>query len=155
MTDEALVRSCEAAEMPPGGFHHVEHVRIAWWYLSREPLPQALARFRAGLRHLARARGAPGKYHETITTAYVLLIHERLDAGSRALSWDAFAARHADLLAWRPSIIERYYRPETLASEEARRVFVAPDGSDAPFAGYSSTIRTISGTRRTPSAASS
>ena len=130
MTDEFLLEHFEAATVPPGGLHHPEHVRVAWCYLRRLPLPAALERFSAGLRRYAEARGAPERYHETITTAYVLLIHERLD-GSRALEWDAFARANGDLLAWQPSILERYYRPETLASERARRTFVMPDRIDS------------------------
>jgi len=47
-------------------------------------------------------------------------------SGPRATSED-FVARHPDLLTWKPSILDRYYRPETLGSEIARRVFVMPD----------------------------
>jgi hypothetical protein len=127
MTVESLVQSFEAAELPPGGFRHREHVRVAWWYLRQYPWPVALERFRTGLRRFAEAQGAAQKYHETITTAYVLLINERLEDGGRDLDWEAFATRHADLLAWPPSILDRYYRPETLASDLARRAFVMPD----------------------------
>ena len=128
MTDEALVRSFEAGAMPPQGFHHAEHVRVAWWYLRQYPWIAALDRFRTALRRFAEAQGAPGLYHETITTAFVLILNERLDDGtSRGLDWPAFAARHPDLLAWRPSILDRYYRPETLASERAKRTFLMPD----------------------------
>ena len=68
-------------------------------------------------------------YHETITIAYVLMISERLGGTGAAstLPWPAFAERHADLLAWNPSILERYYTPDTLWSERARRTFVMPD----------------------------
>jgi hypothetical protein len=41
--------------------------------------------------------------------------------------WTEFAARHPDLLTWRPSILDRYYKPETLASIRARQTFVMPD----------------------------
>jgi hypothetical protein len=126
VTDEALLRHFEAGEEPPGGFHHRQHVQAAWAYLRRHPLPEALARFSAALQRFAVARGKPDLYHETITTAYVLLIGERL-AETPDAPFDAFAARHPDLLAWRPSILARYYRDETLASERARRVFVMPD----------------------------
>lgn len=127
MTDEALIRSFEAAEMPPGGFPHREHVRVAWWYLRHHPWLAALERFRTGLRRFAEAQGAAHKYHETITTAYFLLINERLGGTEAHLTWDEFAGRHADLLAWQPSILDRYYRRETLMSERARRTFVMPD----------------------------
>ena len=127
--DAALVRTFEAGEMPEGGFRHPDHVRVAWYYLLRHPLPDALAIFSGGLRRFAAARGKPEMYHETITIAYVLLISERLDGAGAAsqLSWPAFAERHADLLAWNPSILERYYTAETLWSERARRTFVMPD----------------------------
>jgi hypothetical protein len=129
MDVEALVRAFEAGELPNGGFHHRDHVRVAWWYLCRYSLPGALGRFRLALRRFAEARGAPERYHETITTAYVLLINERLDETGRG-SWEEFAARHADLLSWEPSILARYYRDETLRSDRARRVFVMPDRLD-------------------------
>jgi hypothetical protein len=133
VTDEELIGYFERAEEPPGGFHHVDHVRTAWCYAREEPWPESLHRFRAGLRRYAAARCKPERYHETITVAFMALVHERLDEpGARALTWEAFAARHADLLAWSPSILDRYYRPETLASERARRTFVLPDRAALP-----------------------
>ena len=134
MDDETLVRTFEAGEVPQHGFHHAEHVRVAWYYLRRLPLPDALARFRAALQRYAVARGKPGLYHETITVAYVLLINERIDGAAPEMSWDAFAAGNPDLLFWHPSILDRYYQPSTLASERARRTFVLPDRlrSDQP-----------------------
>ena len=127
MDEECLVRLFEAGEMPPQGFRHADHVRVAWWYLRRHQLPEALARFSASLRHFAVAQGKPDLFHETITTAYVLLINERLDDAGRDLAWPAFAAQNPDLLAWRPSVLDRYYQGQTLASERARRTFVMPD----------------------------
>src|SRR5690606_37179019 len=124
---EELIHCFEAAQPPPGGFSHREHVRVAWWYLCRYSTPDARQRFRTGLRRFAEAQGAAAKYHETITTAYILLIAERLAEVGRTASWDAFAAESADLLARRPSVLDRYYRPETLESEAARLGFVPPD----------------------------
>jgi hypothetical protein len=127
MDDESLVRLFERTEVPPDGFHHRDHVRVAWWYLRQHPLPDALARFGANLRRFALAQGKPDLFHETITTAYLLLINERLDAEHRGLAWEEFAARNGDLMTWKPSILARYYREETLASPKAKRTFVMPD----------------------------
>lgn len=126
MTDEQLIDEFEAGRAPVGGFHHREHVRVAWCYLRTHPLPEALGRFCRGLRHFAEAQGAPGLYHETITVAYLLVINERLH-GCESLDWSAFAEANLDLLAWKPSMLDRLYTPATLASERARRVFVMPD----------------------------
>ena len=71
----------------------------------------------------AGSLGASGKYHETITYAFMFLIHERVRRGG-AETFDAFASANADLFG---PILQRYYRPETLASELARASFVMPD----------------------------
>lgn len=128
MDDATLVDSFENGVVPPHGFHHEQHVRVAWYYLRHQPLLEALQRFQTQLRLFAQAQGKPDLYHETITTAYVLLINERLhENGARDEDWKAFAARNADLLSWKPSILQRYYRDETLWSDRARRIFVMPD----------------------------
>jgi len=127
MDDELLIRLFEAGEVPPDGFHHRDHVRVAWWYLRRHSLPEALERFSVALRHFAAVQGKPMLFHATITTAFVLLIHERLASSGREVGWDEFAAQHSDLLTWRPSVLDRYYTTETLASERARQTFVMPD----------------------------
>lgn len=126
MTDEELVGAFEAGTLPADRFPHAAHVRVAWWYLSRYPLGEALTRFSAALKAFAATHGVPGLYHETITVAYLLLIAERLD-GSRGLTWEGFAGAHPDLLARRPSLLARYYSDETLTSDRARRTFVMPD----------------------------
>ena len=127
MEDERLVAAFEAGQMPESGFHHCDHVRVAWWYLRRDGLYEALPRFSQALKRFALAQSKPDLYHETITTAYVLLINERLDDRARELSWNDFAALNPDLFAWKPSILDRYYRPDTLTSDKARRTFVMPD----------------------------
>jgi hypothetical protein len=127
MTDEELIEAFEAGRPPEGGFHHEQHVRVAWWYLRGLPLPEALGRFCERLKHFADTQGASGLYHETITVAFVLVINERLDCHGRDRPWPAFAKANPDLLSWKPSILDRYYAAETLASPRARRVFVMPD----------------------------
>lgn len=124
--DDAFMEAFAAGTLGDGAFRHRDHVRMAWLYLERWPLAEAAGRFIADLQRFAGARGAPNLYHATITWAYLLIVHERR-AASPAATWDAFAAAHPDLLGWKPSILDRYYRSETLWSDRARRVFVMPD----------------------------
>jgi hypothetical protein len=125
MTDEELVAGFESTELPADQFTHHAHVRVAWWYLGRSPLPEALMRFAMALQRFVDAKGATGKYHETITVAYMLILAERrADAG--AMSWSEFAEANPDLFD-KPSVLAKYYREETLASDRARRGFVMPD----------------------------
>jgi hypothetical protein len=127
MRDEELMAAFEAGLEPKGGFHHAQHVRVAWLYLRAHSLPDALGRFTRALRAFAAAHGKPDLYHETITIAFMLVIAERAGEADAPSTWDAFATRNADLLAWKPSVLDRYYRNETLWSDRAKRGFVMPD----------------------------
>lgn len=129
--DRAFAAAFEEGTLPASEFHHADHVRLAWIYLLREPVLEALERYVAGIRRFAVANGKPDLYHETITWAYLLLIHERLEHTGREASWEEFAAANPDLLVWKGGILERWYRPETLASDLAKRVFVWPDRAAA------------------------
>jgi hypothetical protein len=126
MTDDELVQAFESATLAGDAFPHEAHVRVAWYYLKRYPILVALTRFRGALQRFAAAQGKPGRYHETITVAYMLLVADRL-AASGDLAWTAFAERHADLLVRKPSALSRFYSDEVLASDRARDVFVMPD----------------------------
>lgn len=127
MDDNEFLKAFEACSLSGDEFHHSDHLRVAWLYLCSLPLLVAIERFRECLQRFARHHGAPGLYHETITWAYLLLIHERMNGEA---SFEIFRAANPDLFSWKPSILDRYYRAETLASERARRTFLLPDRMD-------------------------
>jgi len=126
MTAEEIIRRFEADAVPEDSFHHADHVRLAFAYLSQFPPLEALDKFCTALKRFATARGKPDRYHETITHAYFFLIRERM-VRCAAADWDDFAFRNADLLVWKNGILSRYYQESTLQSELARSVFVFPD----------------------------
>jgi hypothetical protein len=136
MSDDEFVERFEASTLDP--FRHGDHVRIAWLYLRRGGLLDALARMSDGIRRFAAAHGAPEKYHETITVAFVLLIADRVARAAPDQSWDEFAEANADLFDYKSGSIRPYYRPETLASDLARRHFVFPDAAAQPSPAASS-----------------
>jgi len=123
MSDRELVQWMEECTLPPAAFDHRAHVRLAWIYLRERPLLEALSHFIDTLRRYASSLGAAAKYHETITYAFVFLIHERMQRQD-AETFDDFLEANADLLG---PILTRYYRAETLASDFAKRTFVLPD----------------------------
>lgn len=121
--DAAFVDRFERADFAQ--FHHPDHIRVAFAYLKTMPLLEALGRFTAALRRFAAAQGKPQLYHETITWAFLFIIHERMQRTPGA-GWDEFIAANDDLLRWKPSVLDAYYPSEVLKSELARRVFVLP-----------------------------
>jgi hypothetical protein len=125
MTDQDFAEAFERCEIPNDNFHHRDHVRLAWIYLRELPLIDALTRFTTSLKRFAAHNGKPGLYHETITWAYLLLIHERMERNP-GTDFEIFEATNPDLFAWKPSILDRYYDRQTLDSDLARRTFLMP-----------------------------
>ena len=125
MTDHEFADAFERCAVPADSFHHRDHVRLAWVYLRDLPLLDALTRFTSSLKRFAAFNGHPELYHETITWAYLLLIHERMQR-EPSPDFETFAAGNVDLFAWKPSILERYYDRATLDSQLARRTFLMP-----------------------------
>ncbi len=128
---DELLRQFEDCSLPLARFRHGVHIQIAFLYLRNYPLLEVLRRFPEALKRYATAHGKPGLYHETITWAYILLIHERMIRAGRSQSWEEFAATNKDLLTWSRTILNQYYRDETLWSDLARKIFLFPDKAPA------------------------
>jgi hypothetical protein len=129
--DDKLLRQFEDCSVPLERFRHRVHIQIAFLYLRKYPVLEVLGRFPAALTRYAEAHGKAGLYHETITWAYILLIHERMQRAGQPLTWEEFAATSEDLLTWSGTILKQYYRDETLSSDLARKIFLLPDKAPA------------------------
>ncbi len=127
MSDEEFINQFETCTFPVASFHHREHVRVVWLYLQSYSVLETLARFSEKLKRFAAANGKANLYHETITWSYVFLINERMERHGKESGWDNFAESNAELLDWKPSILESYYSEQTLSSELARKTFVFPE----------------------------
>jgi hypothetical protein len=126
MSDQELIQRFESDAVPEDSFHHGDHVRLAFAYLSEYPVLRALEKFSNALKRFAEVRGKTRFYNETVTCAYVFIIRERM-VRSGSADWEEFARENPDLLVWKDGILNRYYREATLQSDLARRVFVLPD----------------------------
>ena len=72
MTDVELTRAVERGQMPNEGFHHLDHLRVAWVYLEESPtVDEAIARMAATLRRCAASVGKPEKYSDPLTAFWV------------------------------------------------------------------------------------
>lgn len=112
-----------------GGFGHREHLELAWTYLDRYALPDATDAMIAGIRHLAREHGDEGKYHETLTRAWIHFVAVHRQRWG-AQSFDAFLQRNPDLLDGK--LIEHFYSRELILSAPARAAWRRPDRRPLP-----------------------
>lgn len=112
-----------------GDFGHREHLELAWSYLQLYRTDEAVDVMSAAIRHVARRHGAPDKYHETITRAwlhFVAVHRQRWGADS----FEAFLERNPDLLE--SGLIEHFYSRELIFSDAARAAWMTPDRRALP-----------------------
>ncbi len=124
---DSTMLAFENGSLDPAQFSHRLHLSLAWSYLQRDGFPEGALLFRQHLQNYVARVGAQGKYHETITWAYLVLLNEELCLRSPAgESFDAMIQRRPDLLDHRNGPIARCYSKAQLDSPEARRVFMLP-----------------------------
>ena len=107
-----------------GDFGHREHVQLAWSYLRLYPIDAATQAMVDAIRYLARQHGAPGKYHDTITRAWVHCVAVHMQRWGAA-SFAEFIERNPDLLDGK--LLEHFYSPELIGSQPARVAWALPD----------------------------
>ncbi|HEX8077279.1 MAG TPA: hypothetical protein VF511_05650 [Chthoniobacterales bacterium] len=117
------LQALEAGTLDPTKFPHSEHVRMGYEMLGHYAFSDALSRFSRGLKLLAARAGRPEVYHETITVAFLALINERI-ARAPGRTWLQFQENNSDLFDKR--CLEKWYGPEQLQSDLARRTFCLP-----------------------------
>src|ERR1043166_5954707 len=113
-------------------FGHREHVHLSWLAVRAHGVAGAIPVICEGIRRTARYAGAPQKYHETISRAWVELVaHHAMGRPAHAeparaeADFAAFADGNPLLLDKR--LLTRFYHPATLASPAARAGWVEPD----------------------------
>lgn len=111
-------------EADAANFPHREHVRMAFEMLRRHDFAETAWLYSRALRLMTAKVGKPQAFHQTTTIAFLSLIAERMER-SRAVDFAAFVHAHPEMLD--KTTLARWYRPERLASEIARRTFLLPE----------------------------
>jgi len=120
-----LAAAFEDCSLDLNVFSHEEHLKLAWYYLGKMPVPEAMIRMRDGLLKITAHNGITGKYHETITFSLLMVIAQRRENAANP-GWSAFLDTNKDLAQWRDTLA-KYYHPGTLDSAAARGHFLFPD----------------------------
>ena len=128
MNDDEFLAAFEARTLEE--FHHRDHIKVAYLYLRQLPLDEAITKVRAGLQALALVWNAPVDkleegYHETMTQAWVRVVHQTMSDCGEAESADDFCDRQPQLL--RKNYLESFYSRARLINWTAKREFVEPD----------------------------
>ena len=126
---ERLVAAFEACTLPRPQWTHAAHLRVAAFYLARNPFEQALARVRSGIQRYNAAHGSDG-YHETITVAFVRLVADRRGR-HQGVGLEALV-RRIEVELGDSACLLRHYSRERLLSADAKAHWVEPDLASLP-----------------------
>ena len=124
LNDDTFIAQFENQTLLLAHFNHIGHLRLAWLYLERYPLEQAINRVCGGIKVYAKSLGASSKFHFTITDAIVRIMFVRMQAQTY---WLAFLDDNTDLVENAKAVVGQYYSQAVLGSEQARLRVIEPD----------------------------
>lgn len=134
MTDDEFLRQFETCVFPLDQWHHRAHVKVAYLYVVRFGLDVAAQKLRDGIRAYNAAnkiQDTPtGGYHETMTQAWLRIIHTTIQEYGPRETADDFFDFHPQLS--QKKILRLFYSVEVFMSPRAKQEFVEPDLTHLP-----------------------
>jgi hypothetical protein len=135
MDDEEFLNQFEDCSWPFDEWHHRQHVKIAYLYLRKYSLDQAIARMREHIKRFNAAHRVPEAvdrgYHETLTQAWMRLVHFTLCEYGAAAHADEFFDQHPQL--WQMKVLRFFYSSDRLLSAQAKKEYLPPDIAELPI----------------------
>jgi hypothetical protein len=135
MTDAEFLHQFESLTLPLTHWHHRDHLRVAYLYLTQHDFEIACQKICAGIRAHNTAHGIANTptsgYHETQTILWMHLIAATLAEYGPGESADAFLDFHPQLTST-TKLHRLYYTKERFMSPEARERFLPPDLAGLP-----------------------
>jgi len=129
ISDEEFLEQFEACTWPLEDWHHRQHIKVAYLYLSSYPFETAMSRIRERIKAFNLAHNLPdlptSGYHETMTQAWMRLVSQTLRQFGPAESADAFFERSPQLSE--KKILRLFYSAEVFMSPRAKTEFLEAD----------------------------
>ncbi|MDP2574380.1 hypothetical protein Q8W40_19470 [Vibrio penaeicida] len=125
--DRIFCEHVEQCLFPISDFDHKSHIRLAYLYLTQYGVEDAVIKVREVLFNLLKYNDIEplGKYHETLTKAWLLAVKHFMNKTEKCTTADEFIKHNPALLD--TAIMMTHYKKETLFSARARAEFIEPD----------------------------
>jgi hypothetical protein len=141
LSDEEFIAQFESCTLPYVHWTHRAHLRVAYCFLKRHGLAEAIPRVTAGIRAYNKSQKIvdtpTSGYHETMTIAWLHLVaamlarNEPLDGAPAQSLPPSLAFLETQSHLTEKKLLRLYYSRERFMSPEAKYGFVPPDL--APF----------------------
>ena len=139
MDDRTFLEQFEDCTFPFDQWTHRAHVKVAYLYLRRFSLEEAISKMRQGIGRYNAANDVPegpdSGYNETTTQACLRIIHAVMSEYESVFpteTADEFCDTHPQLLS--KHILRFFYSPDQRMHPEAKTTFVEPDLAPLPQA---------------------
>ena|ERR1700733_6501233 len=137
MDDDELLAQFQACTLPFAQWTHRCHVKVAYLYLRRYPLAEALVRIRDGIKAYNAANNVPENatsgYNETTTHALLHLIAAVMQAYGQTFpttSADNFYDTHPQFGS--KHVLRFLYSPQRRMHPQVKTTFIEPDLAPLP-----------------------
>ena len=129
--DEAFVAAFHAHQLSNEGFHHRDHLRLAWVQIRRLGLEQAAEVVTNGIRRFASHHGSAERYNDTMTRFWLRVVA----IGIRRHPEVTFD----ELLAAEPHLLDKnlpfkHWSRERMNRDDAKQRWIEPDLRPMPAA---------------------
>jgi hypothetical protein len=129
--DREFEQRFSAGLLSPSEFNHRAHLRLAYIHLASQGPDAAVSTFRESLlRFLSHHQIDPGKFHETLTQAWLQAVWHFMLRHADTASSEEFLEKSEVLHD--AKVMLTHYSSGVLSSDKARRQFVAPDLDPIP-----------------------
>jgi hypothetical protein len=130
MNDDEFMAAFEHGEIAGSTFHHADHIRLAYLYLTRFPMRDAEQRVLIGIRSMAARLGVPEKFNYTQTAAWLRVISAEIALHPEQGRFDEWVVAHQRLLDM--TLLGQHYTKELLNSDRARSGWAPPNLEPLP-----------------------
>ena len=132
--DDIFIQQFESCTFPFAQWHHRAHVKLAYLYAVRFGRDVAAQKLRDGIRAYNAVNNVPDMptsgYHETMTMAWLHVIHVTIQVYGPKATADEFFDFHPQL--GQKKILRLFYSPELFMSPQAKCEFLKPDLTSLP-----------------------
>jgi hypothetical protein len=131
VTDDEFLHAFFSLRLPNSGFHHRDHLRLAWLAVKRHGASAARDLVGGGIRRFAEAHGHGDRFHETLTGFWVSIVAHAIDDAPEIEDFDTFLRAYPLLL--NAQLPLRHWRRDTLFGATARGAWREPDLAPLPL----------------------
>ena len=126
LSDSEFEQQFSTLTLDPEIFSHEAHLRLAWIYISKYGVEEALDRVGSQIHTFASHHGDSKKFHVTVTGAAVRAVYHFM-LKSRSNSFAGFIAEFPQLKTSFRDLLDSHYSVDIFKSEKARKEWLDPD----------------------------